>query len=109
MLVYPRAKLLALRKLPHVSERGSEERTGDVVPGGMPQLGEGIGWVRCGSCVEILLILRQVALPLGSLAAAGSRIVRTALRPLWRAQTGTRRYAAVQFLQSRRGGWGRNG
>ncbi|GHJ86354.1 hypothetical protein NliqN6_2756 [Naganishia liquefaciens] len=43
MLVYPRAELLALRKLPHVAERGPEERTGDVVPDGMPQLGEGIG------------------------------------------------------------------
>ena len=43
MLVYPRDKLLALRKLPHASERGSEERTGDVLPGGMPQLTEGIG------------------------------------------------------------------
>ena len=43
MLVYPRAELLALRKLPHVAERGPEKRTGDVVPDGMPQLGEGIG------------------------------------------------------------------
>lgn len=43
MLIYPRAELLALRKLPHVSERGSDERADEVVPEGMPQRGEGIG------------------------------------------------------------------
>lgn len=43
MLVYSRAELLALRKLPHVSEGGSGERTGEVVPKGLPQRGEGIG------------------------------------------------------------------
>jgi hypothetical protein len=43
MLVYPRAELLALRKLPHVSERGSDEGADEVLPKGMPQRGEGIG------------------------------------------------------------------